>query len=117
MSPMSVDGSQRERIPAASGGNDHNRSEALAAEANRPCPLCGSAESYAIASRRIRKCKSCKHQFSATSGTDLHAHKLPVETIAKIREMLLAGMNARKISIALGVQYKTVWNRTRGIKS
>jgi transposase-like protein len=110
MPSMPMGSAQCERIHKASGGNDDTRSEA------RACPLCGSTESYWMKSRNIMKCKMCEHQFSSTSGTYLHAHKLPVETIEKIQIMFLAGMNARKISIALGMQYKTVWNRTRGIK-
>ena len=110
MSPMPVGLPQCERVHQASSGNDDNGSAA------RACPLCDSPESYWIESRNVSKCKMCEHQFSATSGTYLHAHKLPVEMIKKIQTMFLMGMNTRKISIALGIQYKTVWNRTRGIK-
>ena len=33
------------------------------------CGRCGCATVYAYASRKIWKCKACKHQFSVTSGT------------------------------------------------
>jgi transposase-like protein len=33
------------------------------------CPRCGSQEHSYISTRRIWKCKGCKRQFSATSGT------------------------------------------------
>src|SRR5208282_911716 len=41
------------------------------------CPHCGSVEVYAFACRPIWRCKGCRRQFSATSGTLFHSRKLP----------------------------------------
>ncbi|ULB09623.1 transposase [Cereibacter azotoformans] len=35
------------------------------------CARCGSLEVFEISTRAVLKCRSCKHQFSVTSGTDL----------------------------------------------
>jgi transposase-like protein len=41
------------------------------------CPHGGSLEVYTFAARRIFKCKACRKQFSATSGTLFASRKLP----------------------------------------
>src|SRR5579871_5171167 len=76
------------------------------------CPHCGVVGAYETrrpnGSLRFR-CKGCKGDYTITSGTLFHAHKLP------IRSYLLAivifcnevkGKNACALSRDLGVQYK-----------
>ena len=36
------------------------------------CPKCGYKEFYAICSRNICQCRSCRHQTSITAGTMMH---------------------------------------------
>jgi transposase-like protein len=76
------------------------------------CPKCGCDAIYSYAARPIFKCKSCNHQFSATSGTIFASHKLP------IRDYLLAiaifvngakGVSALQLSRDIDVQYKTAF--------
>lgn len=80
------------------------------------CPRCGSGVVYKFQCRALSKCAECEHQFSDTSATGYRAHKLPVETLDKIRALYLGGMNARQISAALGINYRTAWARTRQIE-
>lgn len=76
------------------------------------CPRCGSIEVYTYEARRIFKCKACRRQFSATSGTLFHSRKL------SHRDYLLAiaifmngakGHAALQLSRDLNVQYKTAY--------
>lgn len=76
------------------------------------CPECGGVECYAFTTRKIWKCKACKHQFSVTSGTLFANRKLA------IRDYLLAiaifvngakGYAALHLSRDLNVQYKTAY--------
>ena len=76
------------------------------------CPHCGGLESYSIATRRIFKCKACRKQFSATSGTLFASRKLAH------RDYLLAiaifvngakGHPALQLSRDLNVQYRTAF--------
>lgn len=76
------------------------------------CPDCGGVECYAFTTRKIWKCKACKHQFSVTSGTIFANRKLA------IRDYLLAvaifvngakGYAALHLSRDLNVQYKTAY--------
>lgn len=76
------------------------------------CPKCGCNAVYSYAARPVFKCKSCQHQFSATSGTIFASHKL------LIRDYLLAiaifvngakGVSALQLSRDIDVQYKTAF--------
>jgi transposase-like protein len=76
------------------------------------CPRCGGVEVYTFETRRIFKCKACRRQFSATSGTLFHSRKL------SLRDYLLAiaiftngakGHAALQLSRDLDVQYKTAF--------
>src|SRR5205085_2265928 len=76
------------------------------------CPHCGAVDIYTYEARRIFKCKTCRRQFSATSGTLFHSRKL------SHRDYLLAiaiftngakGHAALQLSRDLNVQYKTAF--------
>lgn len=76
------------------------------------CPNCGGVEIYTFETRRIFKCKACRRQFSATSGTLFHSRKL------SHRDYLLAiaifvngakGHAALQLSRDLNVQYRTAF--------
>lgn len=76
------------------------------------CPRCGSVECYGFKTRKIFKCKGCRHQFSVTSGTIFANRKLA------IRDYLLAiaifvngakGYAALQLSRDLDIQYKTAF--------
>lgn len=76
------------------------------------CPKCGGLECYTYAARRIFKCKACRGQFSATSGTIFASHKLA------LRDYLAAiaifangakGVAALALGRDLDVSYKTAF--------
>lgn len=58
------------------------------------CPRCGGSAPYAIKSRRVFRCRGCAHQFTPTSGTVWHAHKVgPRELL-----LLMAGDAANVVN-------------------
>jgi transposase-like protein len=76
------------------------------------CPHCGCLDVYGFRCRPIWRCKECRRQFSATSGTLFHSRKLPP------RDYLLAiavfangakGHSALQLSRDLDCQYKTAF--------
>ena len=80
------------------------------------CPRCKGADPYRLTRRAIFCCRYCHYHFSETSQTIFQAHKLPVETLKRIGELYREGMNARQISFALGIDYRTAWTRTRQVR-
>lgn len=83
----------------------------------RPCPKCGSVGAYALRTRKIFRCKECKHNFSETSGTLWHSPKMTPEKRDKIINSLKEGHNPRQVSIILGIEYKTVWQIAKKIQA
>lgn len=76
------------------------------------CPDCGGVECYVFTTRKIFKCKACKHQFSVTSATLFSNRKL------SIRDYLLAiaifcngvkGHPALQLSRDLNISYKAAF--------
>lgn len=54
-------------------------------ETEMPCPHCGTMDSHYWTAKELRwKCKGCGKRFSATSGSVLADHKLPVAKILKM---------------------------------
>lgn len=76
------------------------------------CPRCGHSEAYRIHERRLYECKSCRHQYSATSGTVMHNTRLSL-TKWIMGAALLAnarkGVSACQMARDLHVTYKTAW--------
>lgn len=79
----------------------------------RPCPKCGSSDSYVLKCRVAFCCKECAHQFTETSGTMWSYPKISAETRRQILEAAETGASILSISKTLGIQYKTVWNTIR----
>lgn len=76
------------------------------------CPHCGSVEIYSYETRRIFKCKACRRQFSATSGTLFHSRKLPPRSYLLAIAIFVNGAKghaALQLSRDLNVQYKTAF--------
>lgn len=76
------------------------------------CPRCACDAIYEYKTRRLFCCKKCAKQFSVTSGTIFHGHKLAV------RDILVAiahftngakGFSALQLSRVLDTQYKTAF--------
>lgn len=72
------------------------------------CPRCQSTEYYTLQGRSTVRCKRCKHDFSETSGTVWKATKLDQQKRQAIIDLLDQGKNRYHVSVASGVQYRTV---------
>ena len=76
------------------------------------CPHCGMDKVYRFKTRRIFKCSSCKHQFSAKSGTIFEKSLVP--TKKWILAIYLVGANKRgitglQLAKEIEVSNKTGW--------
>ncbi len=76
------------------------------------CPRCECLIVYKMGTRRLWKCKECRHQFSVTSGTIFASRKLPIrDYLAAIAIFINAvkGISALQLGRDLDVQYKTAF--------
>jgi transposase-like protein len=91
------------------------------------CPHCGATEPYFLnpqngtarrtrtgteSQRRVWKCRACRKQFSALTGTIFHGTKIPVRTwVFVVFEMASSknGVAAREIERKYNLTPKTAW--------
>ncbi|MFC7292392.1 IS1595 family transposase [Hirschia litorea] len=76
------------------------------------CPECGCVDHYDLKSRPVWKCKSCKKQFSITSGTIFHSRKLSLRDILGAIAIFTngaKGYSALQLSRDLGCDYKAAF--------
>lgn len=76
------------------------------------CPKCGCHECYFINTRKIYKCKKCRHQLSITSGTVMDRTHLKLTVWLWAMYLFTIdkrGCSANNLSRVLGVPYKTAW--------
>jgi transposase-like protein len=76
------------------------------------CPRCECTKIYTMGTRRLWKCRDCRHQFSVTSGTIFASRKLPIrDYLAAIAIFVNAvkGISALQLGRDLDVQYKTAF--------
>jgi uncharacterized protein YchJ len=77
------------------------------------CPLCGDADSYALTTRDLLQCRSCRHQTSVTAGTVLDRTRLPLSVwfaAAYLVTTHTPGFAALQLQRQLGLaRYETVW--------
>jgi len=76
------------------------------------CPRCESKDNSYISTRRIWKCKGCKRQFSAKSGTIMEDSPIGLEKWLPAIWMLCGcknGISSYEIHRDLGVSQKTAW--------
>lgn len=79
------------------------------------CPSCGVLDSHYV--RKARSQWRCKHRpcgrdFSVTSGTPFHGHKLPLRDIVSSIYTFVVhanGISAAMLCRELGCQWKTAW--------
>ncbi|MFI5035525.1 MAG: IS1595 family transposase [Acidimicrobiales bacterium] len=72
-----------------------------------------------VSQRRVWKCRSCRKQFSALTGTIFHGSKIPLQTwLLVFFEMCCNknGIAAREIARRYGVAPKTAWFMTHRIR-
>lgn len=76
------------------------------------CPHCESKDNSFISTRRIWKCKGCKKQFSAKSGTIMEDSPIGLDKWLPAIWMLCGcknGISSYEIHRDLGVSQKTAW--------
>ena len=76
------------------------------------CPKCGYHDYYFISTRKIYKCKECRHQMSVTSGTVMDRTHLKLTVWLWAMYLFTVdkrGCSANNLSRVLGVPYKTAW--------
>ena len=69
--------------------------------------------------RRVWKCKTCRKQFSVTTGTVFHGTKVPLHTWLMVVFEMCANKNgvaAREIARKYGVAPKTAWFMTNRLR-
>lgn len=85
------------------------------------CPWCGHREVYAITTRQKWKCaaKTCRRQFSATSGTSFASRKLPFRDLLLLvahYANALKGITAIRLSHELEIGYKAAFVRLHKLR-
>jgi transposase-like protein len=99
------------------------------------CPHCGSVEKHyfltpkggtarqtrtgSMTERRVWKCKTCRKQFSVTTGTVFHGSKVPLQVWLMVVYEMCANKNgiaAREIARKYDVAPKTAWFMTQRLR-
>lgn len=81
---------------------------------------CGSDNVRRLSRGRYWQCRSCRKQFSLTSGTLMHGTKIPLRTWVIgifIFTTSSKGVSARKMEQWLGVSYPTAWYMLHRIRA
>ena len=78
----------------------------------RACPWCGASRPYTLRNRPVFRCRKCKRDFTATSGTKLAWRKKPM-AFYEAAEVFFATNHSRGAVLAFsrqtGCAYKTAW--------
>lgn len=87
------------------------------------CPKCNGEDFYADSESRAGRiqCSSCKHLFSATSGTVMGNTKLPISTWLQAAFLMVTdkrGISAKQLQRALGMKgYETAWSLLQKLRA
>ena len=76
------------------------------------CTRCGDMNVFEIDRRNQWECRSCRYQFSVTSGTIMHDSHLPLRKWFLAIYMMCEskkGISANQVKRTLGITYKTAW--------
>ena len=76
------------------------------------CTRCGDWSVFELPVRHKFKCRSCKHQFTVTSGTIMHDSHLPLRKWFFAIYLMCEskkGMSALQIQRTIDVAYRTAW--------
>ena len=76
------------------------------------CVRCGDESVFELPVRHKFKCRSCKHQFTVTSGTIMHDSHLPLRKWFFAIYLMCEskkGMSALQIQRTIDVAYRTAW--------
>lgn len=103
--------------------------EAMIWPRGRICPACGCKESTALAGREVGRrarpglyqCtdRACRHQFTVTTRTPLHATKLPLRVWLTGLWLILQsdkGVSSVRLAEAIGVSQPTAWRMGHALR-
>ena len=80
---------------------------------NPYCPRCGCTKAWAVKGYKFKcSAKTCRREFSATSGTIFASHKLTFKkmlTVIAYSIQSVKGKSALQLSREINVAYKTAW--------
>lgn len=88
------------------------------------CPACQSEEVFELSTRPVFKCRACKIQFSATSGTSLHRSHVPTLLWFLAAEKMIQGYAqaycryhtpSEYLAETIGVSYRSAFRMRRVI--
>lgn len=84
------------------------------------CPHCGGGNPYTLAAYKRLRCsnKTCRKDFSVTSGSMFSSPKLSAATIVTMVTMYCDQpyRNMRRIALTIGVDYSSAWNILRRLE-
>jgi len=84
------------------------------------CPRCGHPEAYALSTRGLLQCTSCRHQVSVTAGTVMHRTRMPLHLwfwAAYFVTTHTPGFSALQLQRQLGLnRYETAWAMLQKIR-
>lgn len=90
----------------------------------RSCPHCTAQKSWALSGSSVRaglyECAECHRQFTVTTGTPLHATKLPLKTwLLAMYFMTNSSKGVSSVFLAkyLGVTQKTAWKVGHAVRA
>src|SRR5690606_3145909 len=85
------------------------------------CPRCSSELVRRLSTRPSRfNCRGCRYRFSVTSGTPLHGTHLPLRTWLLAMYLMATsthGVSARRLSLWLGIGYRSAWHLAHRIRA
>jgi hypothetical protein len=82
------------------------------------CPYCDCQQGYMVAARNVIECQECRSQVSLTSGTAMHASKLPLNFWFFAIFLISSGTpcSARQLSKIFDIHYKSASLMLRKIR-
>jgi len=83
------------------------------------CPRCGTANPYYTAGLAKWECRSCRRQFTLTSGTVFHGTRTPLLKWFIAIWLVCSskrGISGKQLQRILGVTYKTAWRMAMQIR-
>lgn len=81
------------------------------------CPYCGSDNPYLLARYTRFSCRDCLKQYSVTSGTALHSHKLSFVELFKIISAIGAERSLLQAASKSGHQLKSLFSIAHRVNS
>jgi len=86
------------------------------------CPRCQHSHAYKIRTRRLPlfECRACRHQTSLIAGTVMEGSRTPLHkwlTALWLISRSDTGIHAVRLSLIIGVTYKTAWLILRKIRA